>query len=606
MRYLLLTFVLFLPVHSFGQDDLQLKEYSFTEFFQMIEDEEDSLFTLNGAVIKLDTITDKNYLSEILLQGIGNFEPLRKDTILIKKALKLENVFFDPTLFSGQKYKGILDRIIFQEAVEMINVTGYFHHIDFKKFTRISINEELEKYQQLLPQYAGSWTQIKYSTFNRINVIMNNAQGQKNGLVMRIEECDFYGNGISQFAPKYLRDFTLSKNKFYGEDLGISFGLSDSETIVISDNDFGDNYVELYIRKGIENSLSFTRNKVNVPAPIFISDSPQDVRIDWEQFQSGILDGASYYDFQIERFEISKRSTGSLNASLTEPESYNPYLDSIRFQETRFYKGEMRLLGTLNSIYKRQHDTESANASYITLKDLETARLKYLYGQNPSFDTFFEWKVNQFLKTFSDYGTRPAKAITMSVYVVFIFALIYLFFPNHWDSHGKNRIIDRFSFFLKYMKRDAGMHDVYLEEKQGDILAYDDYKLLLESSGKDVPKFFQVTGLPLYKWAISSTKMTAGFLSRVDVMKGTWSELPTSKRVWKSTLLITAFLIALTYDILIKMLNALMLSINTFTTLGFGEIPIKGLPRYLAIIQGFIGWFMLTIFSVSLISQLLN
>ena len=38
----------------------------------------------------------------------------------------------------------------------------------------------------------------------------------------------------------------------------------------------------------------------------------------------------------------------------------------------------------------------------------------------------------------------------------------------------------------------------------------------------------------------------------------------------------------------------------------FGEIPIKGLPRYLAIIQGFIGWFMLTIFSVSLISQLLN
>lgn len=37
-----------------------------------------------------------------------------------------------------------------------------------------------------------------------------------------------------------------------------------------------------------------------------------------------------------------------------------------------------------------------------------------------------------------------------------------------------------------------------------------------------------------------------------------------------------------------------------------GEIHIKGLPRYLAIIQGFIGWLMLTIFSVSLIAQLLN
>ena len=52
--------------------------------------------------------------------------------------------------------------------------------------------------------------------------------------------------------------------------------------------------------------------------------------------------------------------------------------------------------------------------------------------------------------------------------------------------------------------------------------------------------------------------------------------------------------------------NALMLSINTFTTLGFGDIPIKGLTRYLAIIEGFIGWFMLSIFSVSLISQLLG
>jgi hypothetical protein len=89
-------------------------------------------------------------------------------------------------------------------------------------------------------------------------------------------------------------------------------------------------------------------------------------------------------------------------------------------------------------------------------------------------------------------------------------------------------------------------------------------------------------------------------------MKGTWEDVPDGKRWWKGILLIGAFSIAIIYDIMIKMLNALMLSINTFTTLGFGEIPIKGLPRYLAIIQGFIGWFMLTIFSVSLISQLLN
>jgi hypothetical protein len=48
------------------------------------------------------------------------------------------------------------------------------------------------------------------------------------------------------------------------------------------------------------------------------------------------------------------------------------------------------------------------------------------------------------------------------------------------------------------------------------------------------------------------------------------------------------------------------LSLNTFSTLGFGEIPTKGLARYVAIIQGFIGWFLLSVFLVSLISQVLN
>ena len=56
-----------------------------------------------------------------------------------------------------------------------------------------------------------------------------------------------------------------------------------------------------------------------------------------------------------------------------------------------------------------------------------------------------------------------------------------------------------------------------------------------------------------------------------------------------------------------KMRNALIPE-NLFGRLvgGFSEIPIKGLPQYPAIAQGFIDWFMLTIFSVSLLSQMLN
>jgi hypothetical protein len=62
----------------------------------------------------------------------------------------------------------------------------------------------------------------------------------------------------------------------------------------------------------------------------------------------------------------------------------------------------------------------------------------------------------------------------------------------------------------------------------------------------------------------------------------------------------------LLYTGFIHLLNALTLSLNAFTTLGFGDIPPHGAARYVTIVQGFIGWFLLTIFSVSLINQVLG
>ena len=156
------------------------------------------------------------------------------------------------------------------------------------------------------------------------------------------------------------------------------------------------------------------------------------------------------------------------------------------------------------------------------------------------------------------------------------------------------------------MNKKAGIHEVYLDEKKEELLEYHEFKEMVQSSGKTVPKFFSTTALPLYKWAISSTKLSVTLLRRIDILEGNWQDLPEKKRFWKKVLLISVFSLVIIYDIIVKVLNSLMLSINTFTTLGFGEIPIKGFPRYLAIIQGFIGWFMLTIFSVSLITQLLK
>jgi hypothetical protein len=54
-----------------------------------------------------------------------------------------------------------------------------------------------------------------------------------------------------------------------------------------------------------------------------------------------------------------------------------------------------------------------------------------------------------------------------------------------------------------------------------------------------------------------------------------------------------------------SLINAMTLSLNAFVTLGFGTIPTSGLARYICILQGFLGWFLLSIFTASLINQIL-
>ena len=64
--------------------------------------------------------------------------------------------------------------------------------------------------------------------------------------------------------------------------------------------------------------------------------------------------------------------------------------------------------------------------------------------------------------------------------------------------------------------------------------------------------------------------------------------------------------LTLTGGVLLSFVNALTLSLNAYTTLGFGNIPTHGLARYACVVQGFIGWFMLSIFTVALINQVLT
>ena len=570
----------------------------------MIEQEQDSVFKLTNAYIIYNPTTDIRFRYRIEPNNISDPSYKHQNDIIINKHLELNNVQF---LFDSntetRHFEGVLNDILFHKSISLTNSASFIiSNCRFKDDFNFSFNDCSVKIPQALNGSNNSLFLINSSFKGKFNMSKFCVNDDSKELFIYFDGNSFSSkNPDNRFFLNMLenRNFMFQNNTIKYEQ-GIYF--SNRESIfTFSDNKFISDFI-LITNTDLKGKITWENNffssKVLLETDPF---KPSDV-VDWNQLKDNFI---SYEAFTNYTIKVANKFPVQLKVDLIN--NYKKqYLDSVRYYDKNAFTSEIGLKGIFYNYYKNRYNTEIANEVYLELKDYETQRLKILYQENPTFRTFFKWKVNQFLKLFSDYGTEPSKAIVFSFYVILCFALIYLFFPNSWDKHGKNRILDRYTFFIRYMKKDAGIHEVYLEDKQTELMEYEEYKNLVLSSEKAIPKFFSLTALPLYKWAVSGTKFTTTLLKRVDIMKGTWQELPSHQRLWKSLLLVCAFIIAIVYDLFIKVLNALMLSINTFTTLGFGEIPIKGLPRYLAIIQGFIGWFMLTIFSVSLISQLLN
>jgi hypothetical protein len=618
MKKILFLLAVLFSIQSFSQET-KFKEYSYTEFFKLIEEEKDTIFSLENAIIKINPITDNGFLitqDEFISiatnrQKFKEFEVFKK----INKEINLNNVqfkFYNRNIANPKI--AIIKNIEFLKPVSFINVTDVLlQNIRFNSKVSIEYTKEFKELDNYKKFEFAQIILFDSCLFNNSLGIFKSRQNKSriqfnisNSLIKpqkpsKIEDSPFPLGLQINFYNSW--SFGFSNNQV--EDYGTSrIFIDDVDEVNFSNNTFT-NPLLLWLVKKNGNLTEVINNHFEKQLLLELTkDVNSTLSLDYKQFNKNLFtyNVNSYFlnehqyaesDFKPDNARISNRNI-------------NFYIKHVAIENEFAYKKEQKLKAELYNLYKQTFDNDFANLVYIDMKDLETKRLEYLYSISPSFDTFFTWKINQFLKVFSAYGTKPSKAVIFSMYVILLFAFIYLLFPNSWDSHGRKRIMNRYAFFFKYMNKKSGIHEVYLDNQKEDLLEFDEFKALVAQQGKTVPKFFTATALPLYKWAISGTKLSAGILKRVDIMKGTWSDLPKSKRIWKSILLIGAFSIAVIYDILIKMLNALMLSINTFTTLGFGEIPIKGLPRYLAIIQGFIGWFMLTIFSVSLISQLLN
>jgi hypothetical protein len=258
--------------------------------------------------------------------------------------------------------------------------------------------------------------------------------------------------------------------------------------------------------------------------------------------------------------------------------------------------------------FKSQGNRIAANACYVEWKNIETAFLHDLYTSGKDKSVFFNYLMNVFLRVFCDYGTNPLKAIQIAFYVLLFFAGIYFFFPYSILSFHKRSLFDQLKVYGYYLTSPKSLLEIEdsVIAKENKVPTYNEYMSFVSESKGKIPWYFHLFGKPLYFLELIRDRPTKWFYKLIDIFPDEWEKMSKFKKILATVLYGAVFLLTIIWFFLIHVLDSIALSLNVFSTLGFGQIPIKGIPRYLTILEGFIGWFLLSIFSVSLISQVIQ
>lgn len=563
-----------------GQTTISDKRLSYSELIQQIEQAPDSLVVFRNVVFTVDTALDKRFI-----QYYDRNRMIPADTIVINKEVVFDRVSFKHTPNMADTYVSF-HHFHWQKPLGFYNVKAEnldLHNSRFDGFLLINnYTDSSIDYLNLIHSEINAGLAIRKTSSHIANMsLYGNTIRGKNPEVFNLQLVDdpmevieivhnhFVSDADDGFAmiQANVRNFLGIIGNQFDLDLVIAGSIIDGSTTLI-DNTFN-RHLSLV---GV--NMSLTRS-----------------RIEWSDIKGKI---AFINDARFPAFDstVNKRYL---------------YMDKLEdYEHTYAYRAFIPMYRMLHQILAHSEPRRIANDCYVTMKDLEMHEKLHHFQHNPNFANYFDYQLHRFIRFFSDYGTKPAKGIVVSLYVILFFAAVYFFFPNSWDSLSRNRLISRLRFFIQYFEHKKSMDELYAEahfEKHKDYESFRDY---INSSKTKAPRYIRLLARPVYFFSIFQFKITKKLLKSMDVLKGNWADLSRNQRFFSGLVIGLWLFFVILYDVLIKMLNAITLSVNTFTTLGFGDIPLGGIPRYMAVLEGFIGWFMLSIFSVSLIYQVLN
>lgn len=261
----------------------------------------------------------------------------------------------------------------------------------------------------------------------------------------------------------------------------------------------------------------------------------------------------------------------------------------------------------LLAVYNATSDAESYNLCFRQMKKIEKTASKIRWETRGNFIDWFRWKMDIFLEKFSAYGTDPVLSLFNSFYVICIFAFIYMIFPSEEDNlrfHNIQKAMQKYvDHFAEQQKHFFSADELYQKEKKDWLY----FKEQLDENLEKLPPVISFFSGPFYylTLALLQVRHQVRGVIHFNIYQN-WAELTWRGRMKTSTLISLQLIGFLLWGLMMRIINGLTLSLNAFVTLGYGGMEAKGLSRYLCIVEGLIGWFLLSIFSVSLISQILQ
>lgn len=351
-------------------------------------------------------------------------------------------------------------------------------------------------------------------------------------------------------------------------------------------------------------SLEFSNCDLNVPIDIAFDDIANQFKFIDSKVSTIVADGIN---FNSSNAKLDWKIFANQKIAIkSEAGRFIKGADIIKSQNKYDFETLISIYALFYSSYKQQGNRRSANACYVEWKDIETYYMSQELKNGFTTDTWFNWFMNIFLKIFCDYGTNPLKSLGWSLIVMLLFTVLFMLYLWNFDTTEHKDIRFVFRNFGKYFTDnktlvEIGEMMIPLKAQQNSA---NELRKYIDENRNILPVYYRLFGMNITRPKFSFQSMF--FFKMAHQVLGKWNDAKKSKR-YLVAILVSCWIAALLLKIiLIRVFDAFTMSLNSFSTLGYGDLPRSEGMRYLSIIEGFIGWFLLSIFIVALISQIIQ